>query len=68
MRRIEQGNAGNKGYNQRLKPTNANDPSSFKVRRAKVGGWQDYLTDEQTATVNDVVEKTLAPVFGYGAK
>ena len=41
MRRMESENAGRWLANRRLRPGNANDLSSFKVRRAKVGGWRD---------------------------
>lgn len=67
MRRMEQENAGKLAANVRLKPGDATDPSSFKVRRAKVGGWRDYMTDEQAAAINAMVRERLDPVFGYGA-
>ena len=51
--------------NARLKPGDANDPSSFKVRRAKVGGWRDYVTDEQASAIDAMVRERLDPVYGY---
>ena len=65
MRKMEQENAGKLAANARLKPANANDPSSFKVRRAKVGGWRDYVTEEQAAAIDAMVRERLDPVFGY---
>ena len=65
MRKMEQENAGKLAANARLKPGNANDPSSFKVRRAKVGGWRDYVTDEQAEAIDAMVRERLDPVFGY---
>ena len=65
MRKMEQENAGKLAANARLKPGNANDPSSFKVRRAKVGGWRDYVTDEEAAAIDAMVRDRLDPVFGY---
>ena len=65
MRRMEQENAGKSAANIRLKPGDANDPSSFKVRRAKVGGWRDYVTEEQAADIDGMVRDRLDPVFGY---
>ena len=65
MRKMEQENAGKFAANARLKPGDARDPSSFKVRRAKVGGWRDYVTEDQAATIDRMVRERLDPVFGY---
>lgn len=65
MRKMEQDNAGKFAANTRLKPGDANDPSSFKVRRAKVGGWRDYVTEEQAAAIDLTVRERLDPKFGY---
>jgi Sulfotransferase domain len=46
---------------------NPKDPESFKVRRAKVGGYRDYFTPEQTAELEALVAERLSPAFGYGA-
>jgi hypothetical protein len=35
------------------------------LRKAKVGGYRDYFTDEQCAQLNQMVAQ-LDPVFGYG--
>ena len=43
------------------------DPESFKVRRAKVGGYRDYFSAEQTAELEQLVAARLSPAFGYGA-
>ena len=42
-----------------------NDPESFKVRRAKVGGYRDYFTAEQVAELEALVAERLSPAFGY---
>jgi Sulfotransferase domain len=42
------------------------DPESFKVRRAKVGGYRDYFSAEQTAELEQLVAERLSPAFGYG--
>lgn len=65
MRKMEQENAGKIAANARLKPGDANDPSSFKVRRAKVGGWRDYVSEDQAAAIDAMVRERLAPVFKY---
>jgi hypothetical protein len=41
------------------------DPESFKVRRAKVGGYRDYFTPEQVAELEELMNSRLSPVFGY---
>ena len=65
MRRMELENAKKATANRSLKPGDANDPSSFKVRRAKVGGWRDYVTEEQSDAIDAMVKEQLDPVFGY---
>lgn len=65
MRRLETENAGKLSFNTRLKPTDANDPSTFKVRRGKVGGWRDYLTPEEVERIDQMVRAELSPIFGY---
>ncbi|MGH6886368.1 MAG: sulfotransferase domain-containing protein [Geminicoccales bacterium] len=44
---------------------NPKDFESFKVRRAKVGGYRDYFTPEQAAELEDLVISRLSPIFGY---
>lgn len=41
------------------------NPNSFKVRKAKVGGYRDYFDDTQIETMNQLVETRLDPSFGY---
>ena len=65
MRRMEVENASKAGAQRSMKPGNADDPSSFKVRRAKVGGWRDYVTEEQAAALDALVRDSLNPVYGY---
>lgn len=52
----------------RMRAKDASNPNSFKVRRAKVGGWRDYFDDAQAATVDRMVEERLLPGFGYLAR
>lgn len=65
MRRMEVENAKKVGGQRSMKPGNAADPSSFKVRRGKVGGWLDYVTDEQAEVLSRMVRERLNPVYGY---
>ena len=44
---------------------NPNDPETFKVRRAKVGGYRDYFTPEQVAELEALMAERLSPAFGY---
>lgn len=67
MRRMEVENAGKAGAKRSMKPGNAADPSSFKVRRGKVGGWRDYVTESEAEALDQLVRDRLNPVYGYGA-
>lgn len=49
----------------RLLPKDKSNPNSFKVRRAKVGGYRDYFDDQQVAAIDAEVQSKLAPVYGY---
>ncbi len=44
---------------------NPEDPESFKVRRAKVGGYRDYFSAEQADELEELVRTRLSPAFGY---
>ena len=41
-------------------------PNTFKVRRAKVGGYLEDFTEEQTRKIEETIAHSLDPVFGYG--
>jgi len=47
-----------------VQATDVGDPESFKVRRGKVGGFTDYLADDNLACANEALGK-LDPRFGY---
>ena len=49
----------------RLSPGDPDDPESFKVRRGKVGGYVDYLSDEQVAFLNARIRTSMDPLFAY---
>lgn len=51
----------------RMKPRDRANPNSFKVRRAKVGGYRDYFNDDQVTQIDALVDATLSPTFGYGS-
>jgi len=49
----------------RLVPGDKKNPDSFKVRRAKVGGYRDYFNDDQLAQLDAMVDTNLIPQLGY---
>jgi hypothetical protein len=51
----------------RLAPGDQANPQSYKVRRAKVGGWRDYFDDDQVAAIDAMLASRPKPPFGYGA-
>ena len=52
---------------RRMAPGDRANPDSFKVRRAKVGGYRDQFDAEQVARIDELVSAKLSPVYGYGA-
>lgn len=63
LKKLEEG-AAFTGH-RRLKPGASDNPDSYKVRRAKVGGYRDYFDDAQVETIERTVHETLDPMFGY---
>jgi hypothetical protein len=53
---------------RRLTPGAADNPDSYKVRRAKVGGYRDYFDDEQVRTIETYIDDRLHPLFNYGRR
>jgi hypothetical protein len=49
----------------RMVPKDRDNPNTYKVRRAKVGGYRDYFDDEQVARIEALVNSTLSPYYGY---
>ena len=48
-----------------MKLVNANDPSSFKVRRGKVGGYREDFAPQQVAELEALVRASILPELGY---
>jgi len=44
---------------------NASDPTTFKTRRGKVGGYRDDFPPEQVAELEQLVRERLSPTLGY---
>jgi len=66
LRKLEKENYFRGG--SRLKAKDSSNPDTFKVRRAKVGGYRDYFDDEQVATIDELVNTRLSEVFGYATE
>jgi len=62
MRKIE---AGEEVKSFKLKAGDVNDPSSYKVRRGKVGGYRDELTAAQIARLERKMAASLSASYGY---
>ena len=48
-----------------LRPADAAEPNSFKVRRGKMGGYRDELSAEQALMLDRMIDATLDPGLGY---
>jgi hypothetical protein len=66
LRRLEKENYFRRG--SRLKSKDSSNPDSFKVRRAKVGGYRDYFDHEQVVAIDELVNTRLSEVFGYATE
>jgi hypothetical protein len=49
----------------RMMAKDRDNPNSYKVRKAKVGGYRDYFDDDQIAAMNRMLAERLDPAFGY---
>jgi hypothetical protein len=49
----------------RMLPGDRKNPDSYKVRRGKVGGFSDYFDPDQVSSIEQMLQKTLQPVYGY---
>jgi alcohol sulfotransferase len=49
----------------RMRARDKDNPDSYKVRRAKVGGYRDYFSDQEAAAIDRQLTATLDPLFGY---
>jgi hypothetical protein len=50
---------------RRMLAKDRNNLDTYKVRRAKVGGYRDDFTPEQLEAIDTLVNTRLLPVFGY---
>ena len=49
----------------RMMPRDKDNPNSYKVRRAKVGGYRDYFSDDEVETIDQRLAQTLHPLYDY---
>ncbi|MGI9284088.1 MAG: sulfotransferase domain-containing protein [Pseudomonadales bacterium] len=49
----------------RMVAKDKNDPNTYKVRKAKVGGYKDYFDDAQLQILHKIVADQLHPMFNY---
>jgi hypothetical protein len=51
--------------NPRLLPPEDGNPDGFKTRRGKIGGYTDYLDDEDIAYLDGCIDRTLDELFSF---
>jgi hypothetical protein len=49
----------------RMLPGDKNNPDSYKVRRAKVGGYRDYFSDVEAESIHRLLAESLDTLYGY---
>ena len=64
MKKMEQDQFFKDSGGVRVKPGDKDNPESFKVRKAKVGGYRDHFSAEQCAELDAMMDE-LDPMFGY---
>jgi hypothetical protein len=55
-----------KSAGKRMTPGDKADPDSYKVRRAKVGGYRDYFEDDQVREIDAYIHANLDSRLAYG--
>ena len=50
-----------------MKLVNAKDPTTYKVRRGKVGGYREDFPPEQVAELEALLDARIDPALGYGS-
>ncbi len=50
-----------------LKPADKTDANSYKTRKGRMGGYHDYLSQEEIDYLNQRITDALSPIFGYDA-
>jgi hypothetical protein len=60
MRAMERGDTLQTGV---LRPGNPDDPESYKTRRGIVGGFRDYLSQDQIHDINNLIIDSLVKAW-----
>ena len=60
MRKLEEENLFGKKW---LVPGDKGNPNSYKVRRAKVGGYRDYFNERELLAIDELVRSGLSPYY-----
>ena len=55
----------NKGKTVILRPVDKDDPESYKTRKGKVGGFIEYLNDEEIEYLNNNIKDNLTDYYRY---
>ncbi len=55
----------NKFENEMLKPSDVKNVESFKTRKGKVGGFRDYLNENEIEYINQKILKNMPEWYGY---
>jgi len=62
MRKME---SENKMHSGKLAPTDKSDEESYKTRKGKIGGYREYLDEEDVRWLNERMRTRLTPWYGY---
>ncbi|MFK7896811.1 MAG: sulfotransferase domain-containing protein [Myxococcota bacterium] len=65
MKKREAKAAETAGSGMRLRPGDAANQDSYKVRRGKVGGYRDYFEDDEIKQIDEIVARQLPALYGY---
>jgi len=65
LERLKKREASGEFSSPRLRPGLKDDPESMKVRKGKVGGFSDYLSDDESKRIRDYTFAHLDPWYGY---
>lgn len=52
-------------HGSRMQAKDPSNPNTYKVRRAKVGGYRDYLTDEEITWIDSYISENLSGYYQY---
>jgi hypothetical protein len=64
MKRMERDRAFGSG-GRRFGAGEHESSDAYKVRKGKVGGYQDYFTDEQLEQIDRLISTSLVAGYGY---